>query len=120
MKGTLVPHLIRTFILLLIGAVLFSFTAFRIGKPVPIPKPVQDIFLKHGCSSCHMAQHRHVGPSFYSISQRKYSIDQMLDLIHNPRPENWPGFTKMTPIPEITKEEVVLLKNWMDTLKPTE
>lgn len=116
--------MLRLFVMVLIGitgiTLLSAGKLHEANKPKPVPQEVKDIFFKYGCSSCHKPTHRHVGPSFYHIAQKKYEAPQMLELIRKPKPENWPGFAAMTPMPDVTLDEVMILKKWMDTLEPAE
>lgn len=78
---------------------------------------IKPLLAKNTCLACHNPTTRQVGPSFAEIAKRKYSNEQMLELIYNPQPENWPGYaTPMPPMPQVPKDEVLKIASWINTL----
>lgn len=78
---------------------------------------IKPLLAKNTCLACHNPTTRQVGPSFAEIAKRKYSNEQILELIYNPKPENWPGYaTPMPPMPQVPKEEVMKIASWINTL----
>jgi cytochrome c551/c552 len=78
-------------------------------------KPVLE---KHTCLACHQTDKRQVGPSFKDIAKRKYTPQQIVNLIYNPQPQNWPDYaTEMAPMPQVPKEDALKIAKWINTLK---
>ncbi|PWS26898.1 hypothetical protein DHW03_12795 [Pedobacter yonginense] len=94
------------------------------AKPVlaaakaPTFKEVEGLLTKNTCLACHNATKRQIGPPFVEIAKRKYSGDKIYQLIHNPQPQNWPGYsTEMPPMPQVTKAEALKIAAWINSLK---
>jgi cytochrome c551/c552 len=58
-----------------------------------------------------------VGPSYADVAKRKYSVAQMVSLVYNPKPENWPDYTPMAPMLQVPKKDVEKIAAWINTLK---
>ncbi|PWS29645.1 hypothetical protein DF947_21990 [Pedobacter paludis] len=94
------------------------------AKPAPVVakaptfKEVEGLLTKNTCLACHNATKRQIGPPFVEIAKRKYSGDKIFQLIHNPQPQNWPGYsTEMPPMPQVTKAEALKIAAWINSLK---
>ncbi|WP_316784611.1 c-type cytochrome [Pedobacter frigiditerrae] len=84
---------------------------------VPTFKEVEGLLMKNTCLACHNPTKRQVGPSFTDISKRKYSNEKIFQLIRNPQPQNWPGYsTEMAPMPQVTKAEALKIAAWINSL----
>jgi cytochrome c551/c552 len=79
---------------------------------------VKPLLIKYTCNACHNADKRQVGPAFKDVAKRKYSNDKIISLIHNPQPQNWPGYaTEMPPMPQVPKEDARKIAAWINSLK---
>jgi cytochrome c551/c552 len=79
---------------------------------------VKPLLSKNTCNACHTTDKRQIGPSFKEIAKRKYSVDKIVELIYNPQPQNWPGYsTEMPPMPQVPKEEARKIATWINSLK---
>jgi cytochrome c551/c552 len=79
---------------------------------------VKPLLAKHTCVACHQQNKRQVGPSFADIAKRKYSNEQIVQLIYNPKPSNWPDYaTPMAPMPQVPKADALKIAAWINTLK---
>lgn len=99
------------------------------AKPVPAkaataaPKAptfadVKPLLAKHTCNACHNADKRQVGPSFKDVAKRKYTMNKIVQLIHNPQPQNWPDYaTPMPPMPHVPEADARIIAAWINTLK---
>lgn len=93
-----------------------------LAKPValnaiPNYAEVQPLLLKNTCLSCHNATKRQVGPAYVDVAKRKYSVNELVQLIHNPKPEHWPDYsTPMPPMPQVPKEEARKIALWIKSL----
>jgi cytochrome c551/c552 len=98
-------------------------TAQNTTKPTlpndaPTYAQIQPLLNKHTCSACHQVDKKQVGPSFKAIAQRKYTPQQIVNLIYNPQPQNWPDYaTEMAPMPQVPKEDALKIAKWINTLK---
>lgn len=92
------------------------------AKPVvsakaPTFKEVEGLLTKNTCLACHNQTKRQIGPPFAEIAKRKYSPEKIFQLIHNPQPQNWPGYsTEMPPMPQVTKAEALKIAAWINSL----
>ncbi|MGQ7857688.1 hypothetical protein ACUN24_25905 [Pedobacter sp. WC2501] len=92
------------------------------AKPVaaakaPTFKEVEGLLTKNTCLACHNQTNRQIGPPFVEIAKRKYSPEKIFQLIHNPQPQNWPGYsTEMPPMPQVTKAEALKIAAWINSL----
>ncbi|HCN83874.1 MAG TPA: hypothetical protein DIT07_09685, partial [Sphingobacteriaceae bacterium] len=78
---------------------------------------VKGLLIGYTCSSCHNATMRQVGPSFTDVANKKYSNEQIVDLIHNPQPLHWPDFaTPMTPMPQVSSADALKIAGWINSL----
>ena len=79
---------------------------------------VQPLLESNTCIACHNKTKRVVGPSFKNIAKRMYTNEQILELIYNPQPKNWPEYaTPMAPMPQVPKEEALKIAAWINSLK---
>lgn len=107
-----------------------SKTARPVAKPAPAVKgatvaapktityeSVKPLLEKNTCLSCHNANTRQVGPAFKEIAKRKYSINEIMQLIKNPKPEHWPDYsTPMPPMPQVTATDARKIAAWIQSL----
>lgn len=88
------------------------------ANPVISDKEAQALLTKYTCSACHKAKERAVGPAFIDVAKRKYSVSKMVELIYEPKPENWPDFaTPMAPMPQVPKKDAEKIAAWINSLK---
>jgi cytochrome c551/c552 len=85
---------------------------------VPTFNDVKAMMASYTCLSCHNPDRKLVGPSFKDIAKRKYSPEKILQLIHNPQPENWPEYpTPMPPMPQVKKEDGLKIAAYINSLR---
>ncbi|RZL18025.1 MAG: c-type cytochrome, partial [Pedobacter sp.] len=83
----------------------------------PTFKEVEGLLTRRTCTACHNQTKRQIGPAFIEIAKRKYSPEKIVQLIHNPQPQNWPGYsTEMPPMPQVTKAEGLKIAAWINSL----
>lgn len=84
---------------------------------VPNFEQVKPLLAKHTCLACHNETKRQIGPAYVDIAKRKYSNQKIVELIHNPQPQNWPGYaTEMPPMPQVPKEDALKIAAWINSL----
>ncbi|WP_257670424.1 c-type cytochrome [Parapedobacter tibetensis] len=83
----------------------------------PTFKDVEGLLSRHTCIACHNPTKKQVGPSYLEIAKRKYSNEKIVELIHNPQPENWPGYaTEMPPMPHVPKADALKIAAYINSL----
>lgn len=84
----------------------------------PAYEEVKPLLAKYTCLACHNASKRQVGPSYAEIAKRKYSGEQILKLLANPKPQNWPDYaTEMPPMPQVSRADGLKIAAWINSLK---
>ena len=87
-------------------------------EKVPSFNDVKAMMASYTCLSCHNPDRKLVGPAFKDIAKRKYSPEKILQLIHNPQPENWPEYpTPMPPMPQVKKEDGLKIAAYINSLR---
>ena len=92
------------------------------AKVAPVKAPtyeeVKGLLTKNTCAACHNTDKKQVGPSYKEIAKRKYSDEKIAELIRNPQPQNWPGYsTEMPPMPHVPKADVMKIASWINSLR---
>ncbi|MVM35927.1 c-type cytochrome [Spirosoma sp. HMF4905] len=83
----------------------------------PTYEEVKGLLTRHTCAACHQANKRQVGPAFADVAKRKYTNDQIVDLIYSPKPHNWPDYaTEMPPMPQVPKADALKIAAWINSL----
>jgi cytochrome c551/c552 len=91
--------------------------ALAMANAVPTYDEVKPLLLKNTCLSCHNANKRQVGPAYVDVAKKKYSVNELVQLIHNPKPEHWPDYsTPMPPMPQVPKDEARKIALWIKSL----
>lgn len=91
-------------------------TGVLIAK-APTFEEVKPLLNRHTCSACHNAEKRQVGPAFADVAKRGYSNEKIVELIYNPKPQNWPDYaTEMPPMPQVPKADALKIAAWINSL----
>jgi cytochrome c551/c552 len=89
-----------------------------VANAVPSEAEIKTLLAKNTCTACHQTDKKVVGPPFAEIAKRNYTPEKIVDLIYNPKPENWPGYaTPMAPMPQVPREEALKIARWINSLK---
>lgn len=84
----------------------------------PTFEDVKNLLQKNTCLACHNANTRQVGPAYKDVAKRKYTVAQIIQLIHNPKPDHWPDYsTPMPPMPQVPNEEAQKIAEWIKSLE---
>jgi len=105
-------------ILLIVGVVCFI-SSQGYGQEVDSVL-VQKLLTRYACKSCHLMKSMPVGPGWLEMAQREYTRAEFINLIGNPKPENWPDYPPMTPMAYVLEKDLEKIYNWMLTLKKDE
>ena len=85
---------------------------------VPTFTDLKAMLTSYTCLACHSPDKKLVGPAFKDIAKRKYSADKIVQLIHNPQPQNWPDYpTPMPPMPQVKREDGLKIAAYINSLK---
>jgi cytochrome c len=84
-----------------------------------IPDDMKALMTKYTCIACHRADTRLVGPAYKDVAKRNYTNEQIVELIYNPKPSNWPGYIAMAPMKQVPKDDALKLAAWINTLDGT-
>ena len=86
----------------------------------PTYDEVKGLLTRHTCLACHQANKRQVGPAYADVAKRRYTNDQIVELIYNPKPKNWPEYaTEMPPMPQVPRADALKIAAWINSLAPT-
>ena len=85
-------------------------------KPVVVPKEINDLLTKHTCFACHKADTKLVGPAYTDVAKKKYTEEQIVELVHKPEPSHWPGYPPMAALPHVPKEDIIKIAKWINSL----
>lgn len=81
-----------------------------------MPDDMKALMTKHTCIACHRVDQRLVGPAYKDVAKKNYTDAQIVDLIYNPKPANWPGYPPMAPMKQVPKDEALKLAKWINSL----
>ena len=92
------------------------------AKPAAIAIPseteIKVLLAKNTCTACHQKDKKQVGPAYTDVAKRNYTPEKIVELIYNPKPENWPEHaTPMPPMPQVPREEALKIARWINSLK---
>ncbi|WP_138482361.1 c-type cytochrome [Dyadobacter bucti] len=85
-------------------------------KRKAVPADVSALLNKHACFACHQAYDKVIGPAYSEVAKKKYTADEIVELVHNPKPEHWPGYPPMAPLAHVPKADIVIIANWINSL----
>ena len=93
-------------------------TAKAAAAKAPTFADVRPLLTKNTCMACHNQSKRQVGPAYEEIAKRGYSVAQIVKLIYNPQPQNWPDYaTEMPPMPQVPRAEATKIAQWIKSLE---
>ncbi len=83
-----------------------------------IPDDIKALLQKNTCLACHKVDSKLVGPAYIEVmKKKKYKPEQIVKLIYNPKPSNWPGYIPMAALPAVPKDEALKIATWIASLK---
>ncbi|WP_025765071.1 c-type cytochrome [Dyadobacter tibetensis] len=91
-------------------------TAEAAPKKKAVPAEVSALLSKHACLACHQPYEKVIGPAYADVAKKKYSAEKIVELVHSPKPENWPGYPPMAPMAHVPKGDIVIIANWINSL----
>jgi cytochrome c len=104
------------FLLAAASLALVSFNANAQAPTADIPADMNALMSKYTCIACHRPNQRLVGPAYADVAKKKYSNEEIVNLIYNPVPSHWPGYPPMAPMKQVPKEDAMKLAVWINSL----
>lgn len=103
---------------LLIASASLAVASFDANAQAPadIPADMNALMSKHTCIACHRPNQRLVGPAYVDVAKKKYSNEEIVNLIYNPVPSHWPGYPPMAAMKQVPKEDAMKLAVWINSL----
>ncbi len=98
--------------LLMIPAILLL-SAITVSAQDSIPEEINKLLTKNICNTCHKLDEKLIGPSYKDLASKGYDIKTTMELIANPKPENWPGYPPMAPMSYVDKKELKQIASWI-------
>jgi cytochrome c len=80
------------------------------------PADVKDLLQKHTCFACHKVDTRLVGPAYKDVAKKKYTPEQIAELVYNPKPADWPGYPPMAALKNVPKDDLIKIGKWINSL----
>jgi cytochrome c551/c552 len=81
---------------------------------------IKPILQANTCLSCHNPDKKQVGPAYVDVAKRNYTIDQIIELIHHPKPRHWPEYsTPMPAMPQVSDANARKIAIWINSLRKT-
>ncbi|AWL08507.1 MULTISPECIES: c-type cytochrome [Aquirufa] len=96
-----------------LGTFAFGFQA----NAEDFPADIKPLMQKYTCFACHKVDARLVGPAYTDVAKKKYSNAKIVELIANPKPENWPGYPPMMALKNVPKADAMKIASWINSLK---
>jgi len=117
-------HLSLTYLMkktfgILIASAALAVASIDVNAQAPtsdIPADMNALMTKYTCIACHRPNQRLVGPAYADVAKKKYSDEEIVNLIYNPIPAHWPGYPPMAPMKQVPKEDAVKLASWINSL----
>ncbi|SEM93043.1 Cytochrome c551/c552 [bacterium A37T11] len=84
----------------------------------PTYEEVVGLLSKYTCLACHNPKTKQVGPAFVDVAKRKYNNSKIVELIHNPQPQDWPDYpTQMPPMPQVPQADALKIAAYINSLR---
>jgi cytochrome c len=62
---------------------------------------------------CHRLDKKLIGPSYTDIAGKEYSVDELVRLMQEPQPENWPDYPPMASMSFVAVEDLTTIAEWI-------
>jgi cytochrome c len=82
------------------------------------PAEINALLQQHTCLTCHKVEERLVGPPYKQVALRNYTNEEIVELIYEPKPENWPDYPPMAALPNVPEEDALKIAAWINSLNP--
>lgn len=86
-------------------------------QQAPGLEEIKPLLERNTCIACHDSNNKLVGPAYSEIAKRNYTNEEMVELIHNPQPKNWPDYAvSMPPMPQVPRDEALKIAAYINSL----
>lgn len=103
---------------ILVALSIMAAFSIKLTAQTPIPDDIKALLQKNTCLACHKVDSKLVGPAYKEVmKKKKYKPEQIVKLIYNPKPSNWPGYIPMAALPAVPKDEALKIATWIASLK---
>ena len=85
-----------------------------------VSQELSGLLAKNTCLGCHRVDKKLIGPSYLEIAKRKYTKEELINLIKQPKPKNWPDYPPMAPMQWVNGEELATIADWIASLEVNE
>ena len=103
-------------LLLAAAAIAVASVDVNAQAPADIPADMNALMTKYTCIACHRPNQRLVGPAYADVAKKKYSDEEIVNLIYTPMPAHWPGYPPMAAMKQVPKEDAMKLAVWINSL----
>lgn len=107
------------FLLATVALTVASLNANAQTPAAEIPADMNALMSKYTCIACHRPNQRLVGPAYSDVAKKNYTNEEIVNLIYNPVPANWPGYPPMMAMKQVPKEDALKLAVWINSLDGT-
>lgn len=90
----------------------------KAADPNEPPAEIQALLQQHTCLTCHKVEEKLVGPAYKQVALRNYTNEEIVELIYEPKPENWPDYPPMAALPNVPEEDALKIAAWINSLNP--
>jgi len=78
-----------------------------------IPSEIKTLLATNTCLGCHRLDKKLIGPSYTDIAGKEYSVDELVRLMQEPQPENWPDYPPMASMSFVAVEDLTTIAEWI-------
>lgn len=86
------------------------------AKKIEVPADINALLAEHTCLTCHKPDEKLVGPAYTEVAKRNYADEAIVNLIYNPKPENWPDYPPMLALKNVPQEDALKIAKWINSL----
>ena len=87
-----------------------------VADVIEVPADVNALLGKNTCLTCHKVDEKLVGPPYTTVAQNVSSVEEIIGLIREPKPEHYPDYPEMAGI-DISEEDGKVIAEWILSLK---
>lgn len=101
---------------LILAYLSFMAMPARAQQQVKIPEDISKLLTQYACLACHKADAKVIGPAYVDVAKKKYTNAQIVALIYNPKPANWPGYPPMSPMKNVPEKDALKIAARINSL----
>jgi len=78
-----------------------------------IPSEIKTLLATNTCLGCHRLDKKLIGPSYTDIAGKEYGVEELVRLMQEPQPENWPDYPPMASMSFVAVEDLTTIAEWI-------